>query len=121
MAKNGGEGGEAAKGDNEMTELTLKGEKYRIRRLDPRNLVIEKYVPPTKAGRKQEDWTPLGYYGNLDDLAFGLIKYLVEIPEGENVLEQVVLLRREVKNLDKDIRQLVRLHQGVKERITEQA
>ena len=103
-----------------MTELTLKGEKYRIRRLDPRNLVIEKYVPPTKADRKEEDWTILGYYGNLNDLPFGLIKYLVEIPEGENILEQIKLLRQEVKNLDGTIRQLVRLHQGVKERITEQ-
>lgn len=103
-----------------MTELTLKGEKYRIRWLDPRNLVIEKYVVPTKADRKEEDWAILGYYGNIDDLAFGLIKYLVEIPEGENILEQTVLLRREVKNLERSIIQLIRPHQGVKGGITEQ-
>lgn len=103
-----------------MTELTLKGEQYRIRRLDPRNLVIEKYVEPTKADRKEESWAIQGYYGNLNDLAFGLIKHLVDIPEGQNILEQIVLLRQEIKNVERSISQQLALYQGVKEGIREQ-
>jgi hypothetical protein len=123
-----------------MTELTIKDDactgaclqlarrgfeqgaspKYRLRRLDPRNFVIEKYVPPTKADRKIENWSILGYYGNLSDLTVGLTRYLIEIPEGDNLLEQVVLLRREVEKLERSISQQLTPHHTIKAGITGQ-
>lgn len=85
-----------------MTTLTLNGEQYRIRRLDPRNLVIERLTEPTEktpAGR----WDIQGYYGKLDDLAQGILNLAVRIPEAPDLASQVVLLRQELKTVERHI------------------
>lgn len=75
-----------------MTELTLKGEQYRIRRLDPRNLVIEKLK-----GQKNPTWDVIGYYGRISDLTIGLLNRVVELPQADTLIEQIALLRVELK------------------------
>lgn len=75
-----------------MTELTLKGEQYRIRRLDPRNLVIEQLK-----GQKSPVWDIVGYYGKVDDLTIGLLSRVVDLPEADSLIDQVALLRQELR------------------------
>lgn len=94
-----------------MTELTLKGEKYRIRRADPRNLTIERLQKPKVANQPATRWETVGFYGKVEDLAHALVKFSVDVPEAQSLIELVKLLRQEVKNVENSIITELRRHQ----------
>lgn len=94
-----------------MTELTLKGEQYRIRRADPRNLTIERLQKPRDASQPATRWETVGFYGKVEDLAHGLVKFSVDVPEAQSLIELVALLRQEVKNTEATIIAELRRHQ----------
>lgn len=96
---------------NEMTELTLKGEKYRIRRADPRNLIIERLQKPKDSSQPATRWETVGFYGKVEDLAHALVKFSVDVPEAQSLIELVKLLRQEVKNVETTIITELRRHQ----------
>lgn len=94
-----------------MTELTLKGETYRIRRADPRNLVIERLQKPKDPNQPAIRWESVGYYGRVEDLAHGLVKFAVDVPEAQSLSELAKLLRQEVKNVEASIITELKRHQ----------
>jgi hypothetical protein len=59
-----------------IVQFTLPAAAYRIRRLDPRNLVIEAQQP---AGH----WKIHGYYGNAHALASALLQLAAQLPDSE--------------------------------------
>ena len=82
--------------------LNVNGQNLRIRRADPNNLVIERLSTPRKVG-SQPQWNVIKYYGKLEDLAHGLINLVVDIPQGDNLVEQLALLGLEIRNLEQTI------------------
>lgn len=77
-------------------------DKIRIRRADPRNLVIERLVKSKKVGNPPK-WKVEGYYGTIEDLANALLDFKTKVPAGKDLVEQVRLLRCAVATATKDI------------------
>lgn len=81
---------------------------YRIRRSDPKNIVIERRVE-TKEG--SESWAIISYYGNsAKSLISGLFDLMIAttIPEDKNLLDALETIQLElVSGMDK-IEKLIR-------------
>jgi hypothetical protein len=58
------------------TDIEIGGQRYRLRRLDPRNLVIERRRPDGL-------WLIAGYYGNPRSLANGLLDLAATLPDDQ--------------------------------------
>lgn len=87
-------------------EIVVKAnnELYRIAKRDERNFVIEQLNKPKKADAKTPPtWVVNGFYGNLGDLVYGLVKLTIGIPKHSDLVEQVKLLREELKQVEKNI------------------
>lgn len=75
----------------DQSGIELRIDQMRIRRLDARNLVIERLSQPKKPDASPE-WAIWGYYGKIEDLAPALLNLLLDIPQADNLAEQVRLL-----------------------------
>lgn len=83
-------------------ELKINNDKFRIGKQDERNWTIELETKPTKPEIKPT-WQTIAYYGNIEDMVWGLIKLSVGIPKHEDLVEQVKLLRQELKQVEQNI------------------
>ena len=83
--------------------------KLRIRRLDPKNIVIERLV---KAKKSQiERWEIAGYYGTVGDLSKALLNMAVDIPEADSLAELVRLLAENICKTEHSICEQLKRHQ----------
>lgn len=88
-----------------MIELT----NLRIRRADPKNIVIERLVEAKEPG-KPPRWMIYGYYGRAEELAIGLFNLALEIPEPTgDLLEQIRLLVAAVRQTEKSLVEAIKM------------
>ena len=82
-----------------MTESIHVLKDYRIRRLDHRNLIIERLRDLNHPKSKGEKWDIVGYFGSPGSLAHGLAKLAHDIDgsDGADLLEQARLLTQAVE------------------------
>lgn len=92
----------------------------RIRRLDAKNIVIERLVKPTKKERDTEEWEIWGYYGKLEDIALALLNLVTEISEPGDLAEQVTLLRQSVDKAQSSIIQYLESYQRASRHVSGQ-
>ena len=86
---------------------------WRIRRLDERNLIIErKTITDTShrlyKGKSEVQWTVYGYYGNLNLLAKDLLHLHVSKIDEMELIEQVTLLQQTVMECTNQIIEAIR-------------
>lgn len=64
--------------------------KIRIRRMDDRNIAIERYhLATSRDGVEYDKWITLGYYGTPIGLAQALVNMCLELGEDGEFIEQV--------------------------------
>jgi hypothetical protein len=84
-----------------MTTLTIKGELYRIRQRDEKNLIIERQKKTKEAGKEASGWDVVGYYGKIEDLSYALLKLAFTTPkEAKSISEFMDLLGQEIKKAE---------------------
>ena len=86
---------------------------WRIRRLDERNLIIErKTITDTShrlyKGKSEIQWTVYGYYGNLNLLAKDLLHLHVSKIDEMKLIEQVTALQQTVMECTNQIIQAIK-------------
>ena len=87
-----------------MVELS---EKYRIRKPDPFNLVLEEYaeLESIKYRTKRMGWRVIGYFGDLKTLLSHIVdKELMELADNVTELKDIIAkideLKEQIQNLD---------------------
>lgn len=82
---------------------------YRIHRLDPRNLVIQKWIETDK----NQGWRTISYHGNnVKSLAMALLALIVQshTPKDVELSEQLRMMELEVASRLADVEEMIREH-----------
>ena len=86
--------------------------KYRIRKLDDKNLVIEKFSPSRvmvggkHKGKISEDgWSIMGYYGKLEHVVSHLLKYHIDgaFNNGQELVAEIKRAKKEILEALKNV------------------